>query len=80
MAKPYMNQGTIVQVIGPVVDADFSGAPELPKIFHALEVDYELNGQPHKLILEVQQNVGEHWVRAIAMSSDVTTTVSPTMA
>jgi F-type H+-transporting ATPase subunit beta len=64
-----MNQGTIVQVIGPVVDADFSGAPELPKIFDALEVEYKLDGHAHKLVLEVQQNVGEHWVRAIAMSS-----------
>jgi F-type H+-transporting ATPase subunit beta len=64
-----MNQGTIVQVIGPVVDADFSGAPELPKIFDALTVEYPLDGHTHKLVLEVQQNVGEHWVRAIAMSS-----------
>jgi F-type H+-transporting ATPase subunit beta len=64
-----MNQGTIVQVIGPVVDADFSGAPELPKIFDALLVEYKLDGHTHKLVLEVQQNTGEHWVRAIAMSS-----------
>ena len=64
-----MNQGTIVQVIGPVVDADFSNTPELPKIFDALQVEYKLDGETHKLVLEVQQNVGEHWVRAIAMSS-----------
>jgi F-type H+/Na+-transporting ATPase subunit beta len=64
-----MNQGTIVQVIGPVVDADFSGAPELPKIFDALLVEYKLDGHTHKLVLEVQQNTGERWVRAIAMSS-----------
>lgn len=64
-----MNQGTIIQVIGPIVDADFSGAPELPKIFDALTVEYPLDGQTNKLVLEVQQNLGEHWVRAIAMSS-----------
>ena len=52
-----MNQGTIVQVIGPVVDADFSSAPELPKIFDALTVEYPLDGHTHKLVLEVQQAV-----------------------
>ncbi len=64
-----MNQGTIVQIIGPVVDADFSDAPELPRIFDALEVEFGTNGDTHKLVLEVQQHLGEHWVRAIAMSS-----------
>ena len=64
-----MNQGTIIQVIGPVIDADFSEAPELPKIFEALEVDFELDGAKKKLVLEVQQQLGDNWVRAIAMSS-----------
>lgn len=64
-----MNQGTIIQIIGPVVDADFSEAPELPKIFEALEVDFELDGDKKKLVLEVQQQLGDNWVRAIAMSS-----------
>jgi F-type H+-transporting ATPase subunit beta len=64
-----MNQGTIVQVIGPVVDADFSNATDLPKLFDALEVDYDLNGGKHKLVLEVQLHTGDNWVRAIAMSS-----------
>jgi F-type H+-transporting ATPase subunit beta len=64
-----MNQGTIIQIIGAVIDADFSGAPEIPKIFDALEVDYELDGRKHRLVLEVQQHLGDHWVRAIAMSS-----------
>src|SRR5215471_21320206 len=67
-----MSKGTIVQIIGPVVDADF-GAIEategLPSIYHALEVDFEENGKPRKLTLEVQQHLGEGWVRAIAMSS-----------
>ena len=65
-----MNQGTIVQVIGPVVDADFSSAPEIPKIYDALEVEYKLDGgQSHKLVLEVQQELDNRWVRAIGMSS-----------
>ncbi|RYD48143.1 MAG: hypothetical protein EOP83_26950, partial [Verrucomicrobiaceae bacterium] len=38
------NQGTIVQVIGAVVDADFSKATALPGIYNALEVSYDLNG------------------------------------
>ena len=64
-----MNQGTIIQVIGPVVDADFSQAAEMPKIFEALEVEFELDGSKKKLVLEVQQQLGDEWVRAIAMSS-----------
>jgi F-type H+-transporting ATPase subunit beta len=65
-----MNTGTIVQVIGPVVDADFSESDAMPSIYDALEVDFELQGQPSKkLTLEVQQHLGGGWVRAIAMSS-----------
>jgi F-type H+-transporting ATPase subunit beta len=67
-----MSKGTIVQIIGPVVDADFSAieATEgLPGIYHALEVDFEENGKPIKLTLEVQQHLGEGRVRSIAMSS-----------
>jgi len=62
------NTGTIVQVIGPVVDVDFSGT-ELPSIYDALTLEYEVNGTPTKLTLEVQQFLGENWVRSIAMSS-----------
>src|ERR1700743_3888427 len=62
------NTGTIVQVIGPVVDVDFS-ASTLPKIYEALEITFAVNGQPTRLVLEVQQHLGEGWVRAIAMSS-----------
>ena len=63
------NVGKIVQVIGAVVDADFSGASTLPDIYNAIEVNYELDGAPAKLVLEVQQHLGDGWVRAIAMSS-----------
>src|SRR5436190_16467582 len=64
-----MNKGNIVQVIGPVVDVEFGGEARLPRIYNALEIEYEVNGAPTKLTLEVQQHLGESWVRTIAMSS-----------
>jgi len=64
-----MNTGNIVQVIGPVVDVDFADAGGLPGIYNALEIEYEVNGNPTKLTLEVQQHLSESWVRSIAMSS-----------
>jgi F-type H+-transporting ATPase subunit beta len=63
------NTGTIVQVIGPVVDVDFSASGKLPSIYEALEIKYNVNGQDTKLVFEVQQHLGEGWVRAVAMSS-----------
>jgi F-type H+/Na+-transporting ATPase subunit beta len=60
-----MNTGTIVQVIGPVVDVDFSQTNDLPGIYDALEVGLD-DGK--KLTLEVQQHLGEGLVRSIAMS------------
>jgi len=63
------NVGKIVQVIGAVVDADFSDASTLPDIYNALVVNYEIDGEPIELILEVQQHLGDGWVRAIAMKS-----------
>lgn len=64
-----MSEGTIVRIVGPVVDVDFSEAKTVPKIYDALEVDFEVDKQKHHLVLEVQQHLGEGWVRAIAMSS-----------
>ena len=64
-----MNKGNIVQVIGPVVDVEFPYDKSLPRIYNALEIEYEVNGNPTKLTLEVQQHLGENWVRSIAMSS-----------
>ncbi|GAA5496628.1 ATP synthase F1 subcomplex beta subunit [Rubritalea squalenifaciens DSM 18772] len=63
------NTGTIVQVIGAVVDADFSKAAKLPDIYSALEVSYNLYGEESTLVLEVQQHLGDGWVRAVAMST-----------
>jgi len=63
------NTGTIVQVIGPVVDVDFTEAGKLPAIYEALEIIYNVDGTDTKLVLEVQQHLGEKWVRSVAMSS-----------
>jgi F-type H+/Na+-transporting ATPase subunit beta len=61
-----MSKGKIVQVVGPVVDLEF---PEtLPGIYHALTVEYKVQDQPTTLTLEVQQHLGDRWVRAISMS------------
>jgi F-type H+/Na+-transporting ATPase subunit beta len=61
-----MKKGKIVQVIGPVVDIEFPD--ELPPIYNALTVEYVVLGQPAKLTLEVQQHLGDNWVRTVAMS------------
>ena len=62
------NTGKIVQVIGAVVDVDFSSS-QLPALYSALEVEYHIGQENKKITLEVQQHLGEGWVRAIAMSS-----------
>jgi F-type H+-transporting ATPase subunit beta len=58
------NVGKVKQIIGPVVDVYFSGDNKLPEIYNALELTRE-NGD--KLVLEVQQHLGEDSVRAVAM-------------
>ena len=63
-----MNSGKIVQIIGAVVDVDFSGA-QMPAIYNALTVDYEVNGKPAQLTLEVEQHLPGGWARTVAMSS-----------
>ena len=61
------NIGRITQVIGPVVDVSFAGEnAKLPNILDALEVIKE-SGQ--RIVLEVQQHLGEDRVRTIAMDS-----------
>jgi F-type H+/Na+-transporting ATPase subunit beta len=61
-----MNTGTIVQVVGPVVDVEFPGA--LPAIHNALSIECTVQSRPMKVTLEVQQHLGDRRVRAIAMS------------
>ncbi|MFK7970542.1 MAG: F0F1 ATP synthase subunit beta [Bacteroidia bacterium] len=62
-----MNTGKVSQVIGPVIDVDFSAeGSELPKIYSALVIKRE---GTIDLVLEVQQHLGESRVRTIAMDS-----------
>src|SRR5215813_11993408 len=61
-----MSKGKIVQVVGPVVDVEFSDG--LPGIYNALTVEYRIQDEPVNLILEVQQLLGDKLVRAISMS------------
>jgi F-type H+-transporting ATPase subunit beta len=66
MATAIANEiGKVVQIIGPVVDVEFTG-DRLPEILHALEVTNEAGG---RVVLEVQQNLGNGTVRTIAMQS-----------
>lgn len=57
--------GKIVQVIGPVVDVEFSSG-KLPEIYDALEI---INDDGSKTTTEVQQLLGQNVVRSVAMSS-----------
>ncbi len=64
--------GKVVQVIGAVVDCEFP-AEQLPAVFNALEIKQSTtNGtsdDPANLILEVEQHLGNNWVRCVAMDS-----------
>jgi F-type H+-transporting ATPase subunit beta len=63
-----MNKGKIVQVIGPVVDVEFPGQP--PAIYNALAVEFDVPGQGRaKRILEIEQHLGDNWVRCVCMGS-----------
>ena len=59
-----MATGKIVQVIGTVVDVEFP-PEELPNLFDALDLD----NQGERLILEVQQHIGNNWVRCLALGA-----------
>ena len=58
------NKGKIVQIIGPVVDAEFSGG--LPEIYNALEI---VRSDGKKLVLETAQHLGGGQIRAVALDS-----------
>src|SRR6478735_5421747 len=61
-----MNKGKIVQVVGPVVDVEFG--EKIPAIYNALTVDFAVGNEKIKLTLEVQQHLGDSWVRTVSMS------------
>ncbi len=58
-----MAKGRVVQVIGTVVDIEFP-PNELPSIFSAIEV----HGDEGTIILEVQEHVGNNWVRCLSLA------------
>ncbi|HKV74201.1 MAG TPA: F0F1 ATP synthase subunit beta [Gemmatimonadales bacterium] len=62
------NIGKVVQVIGPVLDVEFE--PEhLPELYNALLLEDNSGSTPVKVVVEVQQHIGQNQVRAVAMSS-----------
>jgi F-type H+-transporting ATPase subunit beta len=81
-----MKEGIVKEIIGVVIDVDFAGG-ELPPINNALEVNPEDSPIEGRLVLEVQQHLGENLVRCVAMDTTdglgrgarVTDTGSPIM-
>jgi F-type H+-transporting ATPase subunit beta len=58
-----MAKGKVVQVIGTVVDVEFP-PDELPALFNSIEIGTGEN----KIVLEVQDHLGNNWVRCLALS------------
>src|SRR5438067_2486345 len=63
--KKSTDAGRIVQIIGPVLDVQFEEG-HLPEIYDALVVKREDGGE---VIAEVQQHLGNNWVRAVSMAA-----------
>lgn len=66
-----MNKGTILQVMGPVVDVKFENG-QLPKIYNALRIQHKAQNDADvdiDLTLEVALHLGDDTVRTIAMAS-----------
>jgi F-type H+-transporting ATPase subunit beta len=67
MSETTVANGTVLAVIGPVVDVKFSEG-HLPPIYNALKAsNAAISDEPWNLVLEVAQHLGEGVVRAIAM-------------
>ena len=67
--KTNKSSGRIVQIIGPVIDVEFTSG-NLPAIYDALEVKLpgsQTAQQPSTLTLEVQQHLGDNIVRSISL-------------
>lgn len=65
-----MNEGRIVQVIGPVVDVEFTDG-QIPSVLNALEIPrkHPETGEDDVLVCEVQQDLGENRVRSVALDT-----------
>src|SRR5215217_4628213 len=64
ISAPGATTGQVIAITGPVVDIEFP-AGRLPAIFNAVEIERE--GSP--LVCEVQQHLGNNWVRSVAMTT-----------
>lgn len=63
------NTGTIIQIIGPVMDISFPPG-KMPSIYNSLIIEGKSgSGEKIKVVCEVQQLLGDNVVRAIAMSA-----------
>jgi len=58
-----MAKGKVAQVIGTVVDIEFP-PDELPSLYNAIEITIDSS----KIVLEVQEHIGNNWVRCLALS------------
>ena len=58
-------KGKVVPIIGTVVDVEFP-PDDLPDIYHAVNIDI---GDGKALVAEVQQHMGNNWVRCLAMDT-----------
>jgi F-type H+-transporting ATPase subunit beta len=64
-----LNTGTILQIIGPVMDISFPSG-KMPSIYNSLIIEGKTeSGEKVKVVCEVQQLLGDNVVRAIAMSA-----------
>ena len=57
--------GRVIQITGPIVDIEFP-AGRLPAIYNAVEI---VRGDGAKIVCEVQQHLGNNWVRSVAMTT-----------
>jgi F-type H+/Na+-transporting ATPase subunit beta len=57
--------GRVIQITGPVVDIEFP-AGGLPAVYNAIEI---VRGDGHRIVCEVQQHLGNNWVRSVAMTT-----------
>jgi len=58
------SKGRVIQVMGPVVDVEFPSG-DLPEIYYAVEIPRDGG----RLVVEVQQHLGNDWVRCVAMDA-----------
>ena len=65
MAKTNLNKGYVTQIIGPVLDIEFSDG-NLPPIYSAIKIELE---DGSSTIVEVQQLLGDNKIRAVSMRS-----------